>query len=219
MDPCHEDALDFDPLDVTKVWPEDVFPLHPVGRMVLNQNPDNFFNENEQLAFCPGIIVPGVAVTEDKLLQTRIFSYADTQRYRLGPNYLQIPVNMPKCPHHNNHHDGAMNTMTRTQEVNYFPSRHDPVRHAQPHPINAKHLSGTRERRMISKENNFAQAGARFRSLEKARAERLVSRIADALASPRVSLEVRRIWIGYWSQCDPMMGRRIAQLLQAHSAL
>ena len=63
------DALDFDPEDVTKIWPEDLFPLQPVGRMVLNRNPDNFFNENEQLAFCPALVVPGVHYSNDKLLQ------------------------------------------------------------------------------------------------------------------------------------------------------
>ena len=65
--------FDFDPLDVTKVWPEELFPLQPVGRMVLNRNPDNFFNDNEQLAFCPALVVPGVGYSDDKLLQTRIF--------------------------------------------------------------------------------------------------------------------------------------------------
>eukprot|EP00894_Picocystis_sp_ML_P001351 jgi/Pico_ML_1/51868/g2691.t2 len=74
---------DFDPLDVTKTWPEDIFPLQPVGRLVLNRNVDNFFAENEQLAFCPALIVPGIHYSEDKLLQTRIFSYADTQRYSM----------------------------------------------------------------------------------------------------------------------------------------
>jgi catalase len=161
MDPADEDRFDFDPLDVTKTWPEDLFPLQPVGRLVLNQNPDNFFNENEMLAFCPAIIVPGIGYSEDKLLQTRIFSYADTQRHRLGPNYLQLPINAPKCPFHNNHYDGFMNMVERKGEVDYFPSRHDPVQHAQPHPINSKHISGKREKRMITKENNFAQVRLR----------------------------------------------------------
>ena len=111
------DALDFDPEDVTKTWPEDLFPLQPVGRMVLNRNPDNFFNENEQLAFCPALVVPGVHYSNDKLLQTRIFSYQDTQRHRLGGNYLLLPVNAPKNAHHNNHHDGFMNFVQRTEEV------------------------------------------------------------------------------------------------------
>lgn len=69
---------------MTKTWPEESFPLQPVGRLVLNANPDNFFAENEQLAFCPALVVPGIAYSDDKLLQTRVFSYADTQRHRCG---------------------------------------------------------------------------------------------------------------------------------------
>lgn len=117
IDPADEDKFDFDPLDVTKTWPEDILPLIPVGRLVLNKNIDNFFAENEQLAFCPSIVVPGIHYSDDKLLQTRIFSYSDTQRHRLGPNYLQLPVNAPKCSHHNNHYDGFMNFMHRDEEV------------------------------------------------------------------------------------------------------
>lgn len=157
MEPSQEESFDFDPLDVTKVWPEDLFPLQPVGRMVLNQNPDNFFNENEMLAFCPGLIVPGIQYSEDKLLQSRIFSYSDTQRHRLGPNYLQLPINAPKCPFHNNHYDGTGNMVQRTEEIDYFPSRHNSTQHAQPYPGNGKHLDGKREKKMISKENNFSQ--------------------------------------------------------------
>lgn len=117
--------FEFDPLDVTKTWPEDRFPLQPVGRLVLNRNVDNFFAENEMLAFAPANVVPGVGYSDDKLLQTRIFSYPDTQRHRLGPNYLMLPVNAPRNQYHNNHHDGFMNFMKRTEEVNYFPSRFD----------------------------------------------------------------------------------------------
>ncbi|KAK8717630.1 hypothetical protein V6N13_044891 [Hibiscus sabdariffa] len=86
MGPADEDRFNFDPLDVTKTWPEDIFAVQLVGRMVLNKNIDNFFAENEQLAFCPSIIVPAIYYSDDKLLQTRIFSYSDTQRHRLGPN-------------------------------------------------------------------------------------------------------------------------------------
>lgn len=117
IDPAHEDQLDFDPLDVTKWWPEDIIPLQPVGRLVLNKNIDNFFTENEMLAFNPGLVVPGIYFTNDKMLQTRIFAYGDTQRHRLGPNYLMLPVNAPKCPHRNNHYDGFMNFMHRDEEV------------------------------------------------------------------------------------------------------
>eukprot|EP00877_Chromochloris_zofingiensis_P011194 jgi/Chrzof1/6328/Cz18g04130.t1 len=214
-----EDKFDFDPLDVTKVWPEDVFPLQPVGRMVLNRNPDNFFNDNEQLAFCPALVVPGVTYSDDKLLQTRVFSYADTQRHRLGPNYLLLPVNAPKCDHHNNHHDGFMNFMHRDEEVNYFPSRFDPVRHAAKYPMSQAQLSGVREKAVIAKENNFAQPGARFRSWDPARQERFVNRVADMLLDPRNTQEIRRVWVGYWSQADSTLGQRVAAKLKAASAL
>lgn len=120
LDPDQEDQLDFDPLDVTKWWPEDLIPLQPVGRLVLNRNIDNFFNENEQLAFNPGLVVPGIYYSDDKMLQCRIFAYGDTQRHRLGPNYLMLPVNAPKNPHHNNHYDGFMNFMHRDEEVSAF---------------------------------------------------------------------------------------------------
>ncbi|KAF3647330.1 hypothetical protein FXO37_20015 [Capsicum annuum] len=116
MDPEDVDKFDFDPLDVTKTWPEDILPLMPVGRLVLNRNIDNFFAENEQLAFNPGHIVPGIYYSEDKLLQTRIFAYADTQRHLIGLNYMQLLVNAPKCAHQNNHRDGAMNFMHRDVE-------------------------------------------------------------------------------------------------------
>lgn len=91
--------------------------VQPVGRMVLNKNIDNFFNENEQLAFSPGVVPPGIYYSNDKMLQCRIFAYGDTQRHRLGPNYLLLPVNAPKCAHHNNHHEGAMNFTHRDEEV------------------------------------------------------------------------------------------------------
>eukprot|EP00803_Ostreobium_quekettii_P011299 evm.model.scf_21EXC.2 EVM.evm.TU.scf_21EXC.2 scf_21EXC:32870-40615(+) len=219
MNPADEDKFDFDPLDVTKTWPEDLFPLQPVGRLVLNRNVDNFFNENEQLAFCPALVVPGIAHSDDKLLQTRIFSYADTQRHRLGPNYLMLPANAPQCVHHNNHHDGFMNFMKRDEEVNYFPSRSDPVRHADPYPMVRQSLSGRREKAIIPKENNFAQPGERYRSWDPARRERFLQRMADMLLDPRCTREVRRVWLGYWSQCDVQLGQKLAARLQAQAAL
>mmetsp|Transcript_3164 Transcript_3164/g.6927 ORF Transcript_3164/g.6927 Transcript_3164/m.6927 type:complete len:493 (+) Transcript_3164:169-1647(+) len=219
MDPVDEDKFDFDPLDVTKTWPENLFPMHPVGRMVLNRNPDNFFNENEQVAFCPAIVVPGITYSDDKLLQTRVFSYADTQRHRLGPNYLLLPVNAPKCAHHNNHHEGLMNFMHRDEEINYFPSRFDPVRHAERTPVSAIPITGKRDRVVIPKENNFKQAGERWRSFDPARQERFVDRVASFLLDPRCTNEIRRIWVGYWSQCDSNLGQKIAGRLQKAGAL
>ncbi|XP_010536468.1 PREDICTED: catalase-3-like [Tarenaya hassleriana] len=213
MDPADEDKFDFDPLDVTKTWPEDVLPLQPVGRLVLNKNVDNFFAETEMLAFNPGLVVPGIYYSQDKLLQARIFAYGDTQRYRLGPNYLQLPVNAPKCAHHNNHHDGFMNFMHRDEEVNYFPSRFDSVRHAAKYPIPSAICSGERVKCVIEKENNFKQPGDRYRSWAPDRQERYANRWVEALSDARVTDEIRGIWISYLSQSDKSLGMKVANRL------
>ena len=174
--------------------------------MVLNNNIDNFFAENEQLAFCPAIVVPSVYYTEDKLLQTQLFSYTDTQRHRLGPNYLMLPANTPKCAHHNNHHEGFMNFMYRDEEVNYFPSRFDPVRHAERFPIPSHTHSGKQKKCVIEKENNFRQPRERYHSWAPERQEHFVKRWVKALSDPRVTHEICSIWISYWSQCDKSLG-------------
>ncbi|MFB0975800.1 MAG: catalase, partial [Tolumonas sp.] len=96
------------PFDLTKVWPHNDFPLIDVGVLELNRNPDNYFAEVEQAAFNPANIVPGIGFSPDKMLQGRLFSYGDTQRYRLGVNHAHIPVNQPKCPVNSFHRDGAM---------------------------------------------------------------------------------------------------------------
>jgi catalase len=88
--------LDWDPLDDTKIWPEDQFPLRHVGVMTLNRNVDDFHNEAEQIAMGTGVLVDGLDFSDDKMLVGRTFSYSDTQRYRIGANYLQLPVNQPK---------------------------------------------------------------------------------------------------------------------------
>ena len=98
IDPAVEMTLDFDPLDDTKTVPEDQFPLIAVGKIVLNKNPEDYFAEVEQSAFAPSVIVPGIELSADKMLQGRAFSYPDTQRYRVGANYLQLPVNCPYGP-------------------------------------------------------------------------------------------------------------------------
>ncbi|WP_440881377.1 catalase [Tenacibaculum sp. C7A-26P2] len=98
----------FNPFDLTKVWPHSDYPLIDVGIMELNQNPENYFADVEQAAFNPANVVPGIGFSPDKMLQARLFSYGDAQRYRLGVNHYQIPVNKPKCPFHNPHRDGAM---------------------------------------------------------------------------------------------------------------
>ena len=219
MDPDHEDKFDFDPLDVTKTWPEDIFPLQPVGRLVLNRNIDNFFAENEMLAFNPAHVVPGVWYSDDKFLQGRVFAYGDTQRHRLGPNYLLLPANAPKCAHHNNHHEGSMNFLHRDEEVNYFPSRFDPVVHAEKHPLPPRVLMGRRTRSVIDKENNFKQAGDRYRTFAPDRQERFINRVVTGLSDPRITYEIRSIWVSYWSQADKSLGQKIASRLNVKPSI
>ena len=120
-----EDAqrFPFDHLGPTKLIPEELVPLQPIGRMVLNRWPDNFFAETEQVAFCPANVPPGIDFSNDPLLQGRLFSYLDTQLSRLGgPNFAQIPINAPKCPFHNMQRDGHMQMQVPKGRVNYEPS-------------------------------------------------------------------------------------------------
>ena len=112
MDDHDHPELDFDPLDDTKVWPEDRFPPKPVGRMVLDRNASNVFAENEQIAFGTGVLVDGLDFSDDKMLVGRTFSYSDTQRHRVGPNYLQLPVNQPK--------NGRVATNQRDSQMAYY---------------------------------------------------------------------------------------------------
>ena len=115
--------FDFDILDATKVWPEELIPIKIVGKLTLNRNPDNFFQETEQVAFHPGNLVPGIDFTNDPLLQGRLFSYLDTQLIRLGgPNFVQIPINHPKVPVVNNQQDGYMRQSNPKGRINYSPN-------------------------------------------------------------------------------------------------
>nr|AWW16514.1 CAT-3 [Ipomoea pes-caprae] len=213
MDPDHEDRFDFDPLDTTKIWPEELLPLQPVGRMVLNKNIDNFFAENEMLAMDPAHIVPGIYFSDDKMLQARIFAYADTHRHRLGPNYMLLPVNAPKCAYHNNSYDGYMNFVHRDEEVDYFPSRFDNTRNAERFPTPLRIVTGRRDKCVIEKENNFKQPGDRYRSWAPDRQERFINRWVKSLSEPRVTHEIRSTWISYLTQADRSLGQKVASRL------
>ena len=107
MPEADADKVPYHPFDLTKIWPKADYPLIEVGEFELNRNPQNFFMDVEQAAFAPGNVVPGISFSPDKMLQARLFNYADAQRYRLGVNYHQIPVNAARCPVHSNHRDGA----------------------------------------------------------------------------------------------------------------
>lgn len=118
-----EMKFDFDILDATKLIPEEMVPVKIVGKMTLNRNPENFFAETEQAAFHPGRVVPGIDFSNDPLLQGRLFSYHDTQIYRLGgPNFPQLPINRPLAEVHNNHRDGQFQTHIHQGKSSYFPN-------------------------------------------------------------------------------------------------
>jgi catalase len=201
-----------DPLDAAKTWPEDEFPLIEVGRMVLNRAVDNLFLESEQIAFSPGLVVPGITYSADKLLQSRLFSYSDTQRYRIGANYLQLPINAPRCPFFNGHYDGAMNSMHRQGDINYFPSTRVGTKHAAESNAPADtEIEGVPQRTTIRNENNFQQPGERWRSFDADRQQRFVDRVVESLNEAGVTKQLKATWIGYWTKCDRDLGARIAK--------
>ena len=123
MTPEDAETYRFNPFDITKVWPHGDYPLKPVGRMVLNRNPINYFTDVEQAAFSPGNLVPGIAPSPDKMLQGRLFSYHDAHRYRLGANFQQLPVNAPKVEMLNYQRDGFMRLRSDFEGTpNYYPN-------------------------------------------------------------------------------------------------
>ena len=215
MDIADELKQDFDPLDPTKTWPEGKFALMPVGKMVLNRNPENFFTEVEQAAFCPASIVPGIEFSADKLLQGRTFSYADTQRHRLGANYLQLGVNRPVVPVNNNQRDGAMQTGQFRGPVNYEPNSLaggvPKEAHEEGKP-RAYQLEGEVTRQKISLTNDFAQAGERYHSLSKLDQEHLVDNlIADLI---HIDKPIQKRVIDNLTKADSALGRSLASGLK-----
>ncbi len=208
--------LDFDPLDATKTWPEDQFPKRPVGRMVLDRNPVNYFAEVEQVAFGTGVLVDGLDFSDDKLLQGRTFSYSDTQRYRVGPNYLQLPVNQPKVRVATNQRDGQMtynvdgNEAGANPHINYEPSSRNGLVEAPsggtPH---TPYVSGHVVRQKISRTNDFAQAGERYRTIEQWERDELVSNLISNLAQCNPDIQERMV--GMLTKCDTEYGARVAE--------
>ena len=208
--------LDFDPLDPTKVWPPEQFPLRPVGRMTLDRNPVNYFAEVEQVAFGTGVLVDGMDFSDDKLLQGRTFSYSDTQRYRIGPNYLQLPINRPHAQVATNQRDGQMTYHVDGVEagenphVNYEPSaRQGLVTAAVTGAPHTPFVSGHIVRQTIARENNFAQAGARWLAFEEWERADLVLNLVGALEPCGEDIQQRMLW--YFSQAHADYGRRVAE--------
>jgi len=185
----------FDPLDATKTWPEDKFPLMPVGKMVLDRNPDNFFTQVEQAAFCPANLVLGIEFSDDKLLQGRTFSYVDTQRYRLGANFNELSTNKPLVPVANNQRDGAMQYQVFNGPVNYGPSSQDGVKPAPLEGAPYEHyIQGNVTQEKIYKTDDFTQAGERYHSMTTTEKEHLVDNlVADINQVTKPEIQMRAI--------------------------
>ncbi len=213
--------LDFDPLDDTKLWPKEQFPWLPVGKMTLNRNPVNYFLEVEQAAFGTGVLVDGLDFSDDKMLQGRTFSYSDTQRYRVGSNYLQLPINAARCPMGSNQRDGQMafSQMDGGQNphVNYEPSNMGGLKEAKPAGLpHMPQYTGRLTREKIDRQNNFAQAGERYRTFEDWEREDLIKNIVANLS--RAIPVVQEKMIDLFTQCDADYGRRVAEGLKAHAS-
>lgn len=195
MDPCDADNLDFNPLDATKVWPEDLFPLIEVGKMILNKNPHNFFTEVEQLAFCPANLVPGIELSADKLLQARGFSYRDTQRHRIGTNFHQLPINRPLSGVNNNTQDGPMRYSNKCGKVNYKDNYLDDNKpEIKEKLVNSpKLLKGKMVMAPIDKDDDFKQAGERFCAMTMKEKKTLVDNIVADMWCVDLEIQLRAI--------------------------
>ncbi|TAG82534.1 MAG: catalase [Burkholderiales bacterium] len=220
------DALPFDVLDPTKLIPEEDFPLQPVGTMVLNENPSNFFAENEQLAFSPMHIVPGIDFSNDPLLQGRLFSYNDTQMHRLGgPNFAQLEVNRPRCPVANFQRDGFAQHAKHAGRVAYEPNLLDPSgpREAAdglmyaPHP-GADTESGPAGRvRAESFADHFTQARQFFKSQTALQQSHIVAALAFELSKVQAT-EIRQRVLAQLGNVDSDLAARVAKGLGLKAA-
>ncbi|MEU8054584.1 catalase [Microbispora bryophytorum] len=193
--------LDFDPLDDTKVWPEELFPAKPIGRMVLDRTVDNVFAENEQISFGTGVLVDGLDFSDDKMLVGRTFSYSDTQRYRVGPNYLQLPVNQAKnADVRTNQRDGLMtyrqDRAGENPHVNYEPSISGGLREGQfpTHDEQGPQIVGRVTRKRIPRTNDYKQAGQRYLLMEQWERDDLVENFVAMLSECDRPIQERMVW-------------------------
>lgn len=215
LKPAELGKFDFNPLDPTKVWPG--VAEVKVGRLTLNRNPANVFQETEQSAFAPGNLVPGIEPSEDRLLQGRIFSYNDTQMYRVGANAFQLPINAPKVAVNSNNQDGALNSGARTGAVNYEPSRLEPKPQNPANRSSNLPLAGTTQQAGIQKTLNFRQAGEFYRGLSKADRANLIRNLAADLGRV-TNAETRDIMLSHFYKADADYGQAITAAVKGDLA-
>ncbi|MFJ2508767.1 catalase [Arthrobacter citreus] len=217
MDDNDHPELDFDPLDDTKTWPEEVFVPQLVGTMTLNRNVSDHHNENEQISFGTGVLVDGLEFSDDKMLVGRTFSYSDTQRYRVGPNYLQLPVNSPKnAKVATNQRGGQMSYGTdlapgQNPHVNYEPSITGGVQEAPKQGPSAvgPELEGRLTRARIERTNDYMQAGQRYQLMEQWEKDDLVKNFVDNISEAARPVQERMLWHFY--MCDDELGARVGE--------
>lgn len=203
----------FDPFDLTKVWPHADYPLMDVGIIELNRNPENYFADVEQAAFNPANVVPGMGFSPDKMLQGRLFSYGDAQRYRLGVNHYQIPVNKPKCPFHNFHRDGAMRVdgnegSTLHYEPNSYGEWSESKEFVEP-PLDLDGAAYHYDHR--TDEDYYTQPGNLFRILSAKQQEVLFENTAAEIEGVERFIQERHIINCY--RADPEYGKGVAMAL------
>ena len=201
------------PFDLTKVWPKRDYPLIEVGVMELNKYPDNYFAEVEQAAFSPANIVPGIGFSPDKMLQGRLFSYGDTQRYRLGVNFNQIPVNAPKCPFQSYHRDGKMRVdANQGSTLSYYPNSagiwgNAPGAGDPPLPIEGE--AAHWDHRVD--DDHWEQPGNLFRLMTPEQRQALFDNTARAMGDAAIHIKERHA--GNCAKADPAYGNGVAKAL------
>ncbi|WP_419901424.1 catalase [Kiloniella sp.] len=203
----------YNPFDLTKVWPKADYPLIEVGEFELNRNPENYFAEVEQSAFNPGNVVPGISFSPDKMLQGRLFSYGDTQRYRLGVNHSQIPVNAPKCPFHSYHRDGGMRVDSNAgARIGYEPNTvgewNEQPDFAEP-PLSIEGAADHWNHR--EDEDYYSQPRALFQIMSAEQQQTLFENTARAVGGARLDIQHRHIRNCY--KADPAYGAGVAKAL------
>jgi catalase len=212
MTEAQAETTDYNPFDLTKVWPHKDFPLIDVGVIELNRNADNYFAEIEQVAYSPSNIVPGIGFSPDKMLQARVFAYADAHRYRLGTHYEALPVNAPRNAARHYHKDGSMRFFkndTGNPDVYYEPnSIGGPVEAAEYREPPLK-ISGDADRYNHREGNDdYTQAGNLFRLFNAEQQSRLMDNIRDAMQGVPVDIVKRQL--AHFAKCDPAYGLGVA---------
>jgi catalase len=207
MPEAKAETVEFNPFDLTKVWPHDQFPLIPVGMLEFNKNPDNYFQMVENAAYSPSNKVPGIGFSPDKMLQARVFAYADAHRYRLGTHYEALPANAPKSPVHHYHKDGAMNFMgpsTGHVDAYYEPNQY--AESAKPDVSVAEpplKISGDADKYVQEDADaDYVQPRALYAEVMQAdERARLHANMAGAMAP--CSMPVRERWLAVLGQVHP----------------